>query len=168
MDADAAKQIQELTKGGVDHAIDGVHATATHADHLDDGEIVLWGAAFVTWCEPALSGCNGERDGQHDLGIVTSEGRLPRNPTSPDLHGLWRQSGTSGCRKLGVPPARRRSEHAQPVVSRWSAGGQQVVDRWSADDVVGRHVDLRGVVEAVADQLQEAGELAVETVEAAD
>ncbi len=29
---------------GVDHAIDGVHATATHADHLDDREIVLWGA----------------------------------------------------------------------------------------------------------------------------
>ena len=30
----------------LDHAVDGVHATATDADHLDDGEVVLVGRHF--------------------------------------------------------------------------------------------------------------------------
>ncbi|CAB4816377.1 unannotated protein [freshwater metagenome] len=31
----------DTLEAGVDHSVDGVHATATDADHLDNGEIVL-------------------------------------------------------------------------------------------------------------------------------
>ncbi|CAB5068046.1 unannotated protein [freshwater metagenome] len=31
----------DALQAGVDHSVDGVHATATDADHLDNGEIVL-------------------------------------------------------------------------------------------------------------------------------
>ena len=32
----------DAAQSGFDHAVDGVHATATHADHLDHREVALW------------------------------------------------------------------------------------------------------------------------------